>query len=92
MSSQQVQYPNLFPTGETNMTVKYSNEKHEWKNLILWFIIIFIIVYILFLLFKPSSILSKEGDVQVVNQGKALLYTFIITIVIIAILYIFQSK
>lgn len=93
MSSQAPQLNTLFnPNPAENMTVKYSTNKSEMHNLILWFIIIFIVVYILFLLFKPASILMKEGDIQVVNQGKALLYTLIITIVIIVIVYIFQAK
>lgn len=96
MATQSSNINTLFPQPPAQnlpeeLTVKYNN-KHEMQNLILWFIIIFIVVYILFLLFRPGSILMKEGDVQVVNQGKALLYTLIITIIIIFVIYIFQRK
>lgn len=81
----------------TDVTVATNGAKanNNFLNLLLWFLIIAVIVYIILYLLKPAFVQSRDANgVQTgnVDVSKALITSIVVALVIILILYLLRGR
>ena len=76
-------------------TPKHGSSGTSFLNLLIWFLIIALIVYVILILLKPTFVLrsTPAGLVTTeVDQTKTILISVVVAVIIVVIIYILQSQ
>ena len=65
--------------------------EHKIKCL-MTFVVTFVVIYVIMMLIRPSFLMKKVGEKSVFDMPKGILYSLVISLVVVLVMSMFKGK